>query len=426
MKKVFPYLKASGEQRKGLYEKVYDGYLKAYEKDPFQIEYPYMALHMATEILRDTALAEFPLEKCLKINPYYGHLNYLAALYHFQKMHQERFNKQKAKAHYEQAEKFISIELSLYPDNLSSLSHVLEFFLKMRKRDSANNIFNVITDRAVSMYNRKFAHETGKGKSLLEAWVSQVKKGNEEALDSAKSILSGFKGIGGLDLMTPNYASQEGYMIEHKHENFHSTDLKYWREIEQFSEFYKNEESAESLCRTIMDTVRLSEHYKFLWPSEVLANKVGNDLSIACLLRIAAHCQGHLSLLIKIQTLDKVHWLVYVKNEKEEFICYPGAGKIFKKKIAQFLSDSKFIEEVIGDKIKKTGLFLFEYPQAFCFRNVLLSKIVNRITGKFPDFCSTPSVVKLNLEFFLGGKFAVDYLRQPFHRLEEDIKQESN
>ena len=66
--------------------------------------------------------------------------------------------------------------------------------------------------------------------------------------------------------------------------------------------------------------------------------------------------------------------------------------------------------------------YLFEYPQAFCFRNMVLSKVINRLSGRFPDFCSPPSVVKMNLEFYLGGRISIEYLRQPFHRLEEDIK----
>ena len=414
-----------GQQRKNFYKKVYDAYLSAYDLNPFEIEYPYLALHIAVEILNDSKLAEFPLERCLEINKYYGHVNYLGALYHFKKMQENKSDKALADQHLKLAEKFIAIESTLYPDNLASLSHVMEFFIKSGNRDSANHLFSVINDRALRMFNRKHASDQEEGAALLNSWVSSVMKANEGSVSIAQEILSGFKGTGYLDVLTPRYAPSDGFMRAHDHTKFHESDFQYWREIEKFTEFYKSERSAESMCRAIMNSVEISSDYKFKWPSEVLEDKEGNDLSLACLMRVAAHCQGHLSFLVKVQTLDKVHWLVYVKNEKEEFICIPGAKKIIHQKIAKVLGEFKFIEEVIGDKIKKLGLYLFEYPQAFCFRNVLLSKIVNRATGKFPDFCSTPSVVKLNLESFLGNKLAIEYLRQPFHRMEDDIKQDS-
>lgn len=414
-----------GKQRLDLYRQVYEGYLSAYDNNPFEVEYPYLALHIAVEILHDSKLAEYPLQRCLELNRYYGHVNYLAALYHYQKMYESRNEKAVSDKHLKLAEKYIAVESALYPDNLASLSHVMEFFIKSGNRESANYMFGVINDRALTMYYRKIAQNPESGKALLGKWVSSVENSDEQlALGTAKDILKGFKGTSYLDVLIPRYAANDGFMISHDHSKFHKTDFQYWREIARFTEFYKSERSAESMCQSIMNSVSLSKDYKFRWPSEVLDKKEGNDLSLACLMRVAAHCQGHLSFLIKVQTLDKVHWLVYVKNEKEEFICVPGSKKIIKQKIAKFLSDYKFIEELIGDNIKKVGLYLYEYPQAFCLRNVLLSKIVNRVTGKFPDFCSTPSIVKLNLEFFLGNKFAIEYLRQPFHRLEEDIRQD--
>ena len=416
--------KILGQQRKDLYMKVYNGYLDAYDKNPVEIEYPYKALHIAVEILKDTSLAEFPLKKCMEINKYYGHVNYLGALYHFQKFIELKGDAQLSEQHLKLIEKHIALEVSLYPDNLASLCHVMELFLKTGNRNSANQLFGIINDRALQMFSRKYASDKERGKDLLKNWISQVASGNEEAVDTAQEILQGFKGTTYLDVLTPKYASSDGFMIAHEHNEFHAVDFKYWREINRFTEFYKNEGNAESMCKSIMASIELSSNYRFKWPSEVLDSKEGNELSLACLMRIAAHCQGHLSVLLKIETLGKVHWLVYVKNEKEEFICYPGKKKIIHRKFTEFLSDSKFIEELIGDKIKKVGLYLFEYPQAFCFRNALLSKIVNRVTGQFPDFCSTPSIVKLNLESFLGHKFVIEYLRQPFHRMEDDLKQD--
>ena len=418
--------KVSGAQKRELYTKAYKRYLNAHEKDPFQIKYSYMALHVALEILHDPNLAETPLENCLKISRYFGHINYLGALYHFYKSKEASLGDEKRKKHAEEAEKFMLAEVSLYKDSLDSLSHALDFFIKSGNRNAANSVFKLINENALTKYMQKFPFDSQTGKKLLSKWGEEVKNEDVKALKSAKEILSGFKGIHGIDLLTPYYAAQSGYFLDHNHGNFHPVDFQYWREINYFTELYKKEESAEALVQKVMEPMSISEGYKFKWPSEVFDTKEGNELSIACLVRVAAHCQGHLSFLIKVQTLDKVFWLVAIKNENEEFICWPGKKKIVKKKIGQFLQESKFIEQLIGGKIKSTNLFLFEYPQAFCFRNVLLSKIVNRLNGSFPDFCSNPSVVKLNLEAYLGSKWRIDYLRQPFHRLEEDVKKGEN
>lgn len=414
--------KLSGGQRKDLYLKVYDGYLSAYDKNPFQVEYPYLALHIAVEILKDPSLAEFPLKRCLDLNRRYGHVNYLAALYHFQKSKSAGLKKQQSEAHLAEADKFILAEISLFSHHLASLSHALDFFIKTGNRNLANQVFGMINDNALNKYRLKFPFAEEDGRKLLSNWVKDVTAGKDGAAAVADEILRGIKGIDGIDVLTPYYAAQEGYFLEHNHNKFHKVDFTYWREIALFSELYRKVENAESLSRQIMDSISIQDSQVFRWPSEVLEAKTANELSLACLLRVAAHCQGHLSFLVKVQTLDKVFWMVGIKNEKEEFICWPGRKKIFKKKIGQFLQDSTFIEDLIGDKIKSKGLYLFEYPQAFCFRNVLLSKIVNRINGNFPDFCSSPSVVKLNLESYLGGRWRIDYLRQPFLRLEEDVK----
>ena len=415
--------KVKGNQRRELYLEVYNRYLSAYDKDPFKVEYPYLALHVAVEILKDPLLAEFPLKRCLELSRLHGHVNYLAALYHFQKAKLPSIKKEQREKHQAEADKFMSAEISLYSNNLASLSHALDFFIKSGNRSSANQVFAMINEKVLSKYMLKFPFAKNEGLALLSQWAAAVKEDRaESSVNFASDILSGIKGIGDIDVLTPYYAAQQGYFLDHDHSKFHDIDFEYWREISHFSELYKQEESAESLSLNIMNSISVKHSSIFKWPSEVLDSKEANELSVASLLRVAAHCQGHLSFLVKVQTLDKVFWMVCIKNEKEEFICWPSRKKIIKKKIGQFLQDSKFIEQLVGDKIKSKGLFLFEYPQAFCFRNVLLSKIVNRINGDFPDFCSSPSVVKLNLESYLGGKLRIDYLRQPFHRLEEDVK----
>jgi len=417
--------KIIGPKRKELYLKVYNDYLKSLDKDPFQIQYPYLALHVAVEILRDPSLAEFPLKRCLELNRVYEHVNYLAALYHFQKSKSIGLPTEQRKQHREEAEKFIAAEVQLYLDDLASLSHALDFYIKMGNRNSANQVFKHINENALIKFMQKFPFNEKEGKELLRKWEGEVKGSNEKSIQTANEIMFGFKGINGIDVLTPYYAAQDGYFLDHNHANFHKVDYHYWREISHFTELYKQEENAESLVQKIMEGVSINNSHAFSWPSEVLESKEANELSVACLLRVAAHCQGHLSFLVKVQSLDKVFWMVCIKNETEEFICWPSAKKIYKRKIGQFLQDSKFIEQLIGDKIKSTGLFLYEYPQAFCFRNVLLSKIINRINGSFPDFCSSPSVVKLNLESYLGSKWHMNYLRQPFHRLEDDVKKGS-
>ena len=409
--------KITGNQRKDYYLKVYNGYLDAADINPFTVEYPYMALHIAVEILKDPGLGEVALERCLNLSKTYGHLNYLAALYHLQKSSKDP---KKRDQHKDEAKKFLSMEMQLYPDNLASLFHIQETLFKMKERDLTNQVFGIINDRSMTKFQSKYSRE--EGTSEIAKWISLVKENNSGVLAQTEKMFSGFKGIGNIDVLTPFYASQEGYFIDHNHSRFHQSDTWYWQEIEKFTELYKQEKSAESLCQKIIGSVKITDDHEFKWPSEVVDAKEANELSVVSMLRIAAHCQGHLSLILKLNTLDKVHWVVYVKNENEEFFCWPRGKKIIKKKFAEFLKDSEFIEEMIGDKIKRRGFYLFEYPQAFCFRNMVLSKVINRLSGKFPDFCSPPSVVKMNLEFYLGGRISIEYFRQPFHRLEEDIK----
>ena len=57
-------------------------------------------------------------------------------------------------------------------------------------------------------------------------------------------------------------------------------------------------------------------------------------------------------------------------------------------------------------------------------KNVYLSKIVSGVLENFPDFCSTPSLVKINHEAFLNKRWRISYLKEPFLRLEQDISRE--
>ena len=108
-----------------------------------------------------------------------------------------------------------------------------------------------------------------------------------------------------------------------------------------------------------------------------------------------------------------------MKNDNEEFLVWPSAKKIVKVNL-KLVGSEKYLQKVIGEEVRDIRPFLFEYPQAFWMRNVYLSQILSSTLADFRDYCSSPSLVKINLEAFLNNHWRISYLKQPFIRLEQD------
>ena len=405
-------------ERQTILKKIYEGYMEAYRCDPFNVVYPYRALHIALEKLNSTDLAVIPLEAVKKLEGTYAYSSYLSALYHF-KTADNTGDLSDAKL--KLADQEITMALSLYPFDLGLSKFVIDFLISKGDKNRANALFNHMRSSSIGMF--RFKHGAGSSE-IVENWKNAVISGREESVAAARNILEGFKDTDDVDIrLLPGLVSPDT-PLKGMENDFNKYDRKYWEEVISLGNFFGNEkEKGEAAVEKLFNTIKITRKGEFSWPSEVLELKAGSELSVACLIRISAHSRGYLSMLIKLETLDKVHWFVYMKNDDEEFLVWPSQKRIIKGHLKELLKQERLDKEA-GEQVRAVKFYLFEYPQAFFLKNVYLSKIVSGVLKGFPDFCSTPSLVKINLEAFLNNHWRINYLREPFLRLEQDISRE--
>ena len=401
--------------RKVILNKIYRGYCQAADLDSFNIRYPYMALQIAIEKMHNVELAEAPLQQVLNLDGNYEHANYLTAMYYTLLAS----NDSKLRDEYlETANKLMNRELRLYPFDLKLHKFIFDYFILRKERLLANSLMKNSLKRLVTMYIHK-NNDGAETLARLKKWQEHVEASDQRgALASAAKILSGLKGIDTIDSLLPSLASTDGFMVKHNDREFHQTDFQYWQEILQLRRLFKKGKTGEALVKELLEDITINRQQKFNWPQQVLKSKQASELSLSCLLRMAGHLQGYLTLIVKLETLDKVHWLVYMKNDQEEFLVWPSQKKIMKGHY-KALFHKKYLEKEVGENLRQMKFFLFEYPQAFLLRNVYLSTILGQLTD-FKSFCSPPTLIKMNLEAFLNKHWSIGYLRQPFLRLEQD------
>jgi hypothetical protein len=397
-------------------KRLYDDYMIASDLDPHNVLYPYMALNIAVEKMRSLKLAAEPMRRVNVLDENYEHFNYFSARYHFQQAFLAREESVK-KSHLMLADKLMALELRLHPYNLKVSKFIIDFLIDRKEGLRANNLYKYSNTVCANMFERKFAHKSS-ALALLEKWRVAAQEGRPEALQAATEILAGFKGIGTIDKLLPSLASSNGFMSKSKSQEFHVTDVQYWQEIFDLRRLFNKGKVGEALVKDLLQQIEINREQKFYWPGEVIKNKKGSELSVACLLRVAGHIQDYITFIVKVDTLDKVHWLVYMKNENEEFLVWPSAKKIVKVDFKKM--DKQKMQKIIGDEVRAIKPFLFEYPQAFWMRNVYLSQIISSKLPNFRNYCFSPSLVKINLQRFLIKHRGISYLKQPFIRFEQD------
>jgi hypothetical protein len=355
------------------------------------------------------------LAQVLETSTVYGNVNYYAGRYFMR-----RYFMYGAPEDLSKSEAFYKAQALLYPYDFHRMLLMMDDLIRAGQLAQVNMLYSVINKGVLNFERHRFAYKSQEENLLLNQWLNELNT-SESSLALAHRLLGNIKGRHLLDLLIGEYASSTSYFMKHNHYNFHAVDLDYWRQVMAIHTLGHRGDTGEATVNAIMNEVQLVKGQDFSWPGEIISSGKGNSLSIACLLRAALHSRGDISFMLKIETLNELIWLVYGERSGEGFLYNPEKNTFVKGKFSELLEKPR-LSEVVAADVKNTEIVLFDFPQAFCQRNVFLSKVISSKVESIPDFCSNPSVVALNLQRYLGGKWKIRYLKEPFIKLESSLK----
>jgi hypothetical protein len=155
------------------------------------------------------------------------------------------------------------------------------------------------------------------------------------------------------------------------------------------------------LVEKIFSEVKLVDS-GFNWPRKVWLERQGSQLSRLCLMAQLLGYKNYRPLLLKQE--NGAYHLCYFVDQQVYLV---AEGQVIK------------LDSLNSILPKYTGFYYFNYPQAFFYKNELMSSCFSQ-HDEIPDFCKTPG---MNFKYFQKylGKNKVKVLEEPFELLQQEL-----
>ncbi|NQZ57441.1 MAG: O-antigen ligase family protein, partial [Lentisphaeraceae bacterium] len=362
----------------------YQSYHASHLAAPWRYKPAYEAFKTALVDLNNVALARELHDYLASEVPMYLRLYGLRAKYY--QMLADHFPDQKGQ--------FIQQSLEMYQQG--SELHAGNFkahslLLKSAARYSPQKV-KVIHDKQVAVYKHKmtlWAEEHGVDlASLTTEW--KIKKKYSEKMAIVERFLGGFK-----PSFTGSVFLPTKYKGPWEQQKIHLGDMKFAAESQFIIDSFKWNKPPHEIVRNVFNLVNTLDGEDFSWPYKLLLKKKGSRLSQLCLISQILRFQNFNTVLLKQD--KKMNALIW-KGEQVFLLQGERLLPANKQSVVEFLKGKKAI--------------YFDYPQAFCYKNELVSYALAE-SGELPVYSRLPELALTEL-YLRWPIVKVSILMEPF------------
>ena len=298
----------------------------------------------------------------------------------------------KAQEHLENAWKSYNRACELNVTNILSFIDRVKFAARFLPAEQLNESYRAL----VELYNFKIESAAQERKIDLAEWGEKWKtnKKYSEFLQSSVSLVNLLK----VPLVASEYYPRKfTQLIPTFTGTYNIADMVYATDaFLLMNELPKG--AFPLIIKSLLSDIKIDNNKQFTMPRKVLREKSGNSLSRLCLLAMTARSFAYDSL------IDKASNAILLLKENKFF-------RIDKDGFKE-LSHQQAVEYVKGREFH-----YFDYPQAFFYKNEILSYSLAK-AGASPQYCRNPDFVINNfVKRFSRGAFSIKILEEPF----EDI-----
>jgi hypothetical protein len=379
-------------KRVGKNKEAYNAFQRSLDFDYDNTKSHYQALVVSMQNSGKQNPSKFHIDYLDGNHPYAGSFQLIKADYFERLAFADRANQE---AHLKVSFEALNVACTHNVSDIASYLKKQEFSFKYLPYEKSISLHKSL----IGLYENKFSRimtirQWSQGE-LLKKWLRGKTYG--ELLREVVKILGPLK-----------YSTEKSYLYPRKFKSllpalkgkYNFADMKF------AADSFKNYKDlgnlgAIELVEKIFSEVKLVDS-GFNWPRKVWLERQGSQLSRLCLMAQLLGYKNYRPLLLKQE--NGAYHLCYFVDQQVYLV---AEGQVIK------------LDSLNSILPKYTGFYYFNYPQAFFYKNELMSSCFSQ-HDEIPDFCKTPG---MNFKYFQKylGKNKVKVLEEPFELLQQEL-----